>query len=218
MISSKLLRFPYQALNRLPLVPFSGPYLLAVSSEKRFVWFQVPKVGTRTIHNYFRSVPVTLDEDRPGFVYFSPHRYRHYFKFAFVRNPWDRLVSCWTDKVTKLNYFKFPEADLQKLQRFDAFVEFVGGLDVTTCDRHLRLQSRLIDLGQIDHLGRMETFEEDFRCVCRRLNIQQHPIETRNASGKRPYETYYNDDLHKKVARIYAQDIQIFGYRFAPGP
>ena len=206
----------YRAMGRIPVVPFSGPYNLTISHERKFVWFRVAKVGTRTILDYFKKNSIPLDVARAGFLYYSPELYEDHFKFAFVRNPWDRLVSCWTDKVVNLNYFKFAESELATMRRFDSFVEYVSRLDLETCDRHLRLQCRLIDLNHLDFLGRMETFEQDFRKVCIRLKFPQQPIPSRNVSRKRPFQEYYNDSLRVRVEEIYARDIQTFGYSFGP--
>jgi len=78
------------------------------------------------------------------------------------------------------------------------------------------LQCRLIDLNHLDFLGRMETFEQDFRKVCIRLKFPQQPIPSRNVSRKRPFQEYYNDSLRVRVEEIYARDIQTFGYSFGP--
>jgi Sulfotransferase family len=203
-------------MSRIRLMPFSGPYLLAISNEKRFVWFQVPKVGTRTIHGYLKKSSVRLEGDRPGFLYYSPNLYTGYLKFAFSRNPWDRLVSCWSDKVVNLNYFKFPDAELEKMRRFENFVEFVERQNIETCDRHLRLQSKLIDLVNVDYLGRLETFDDDFSYICRRLKLEPKTIERKNVSAqRRSYQEYYDRPLRDKVEGIYRKDIQTFGYKFS---
>ncbi len=206
----------YRALARIPGLPFCGPFNLTTSDEKKFIWFRVAKVGTRTILNHLQNSGVKLAVERAASIYYCPHLYPGYFKFAFVRNPWDRLVSCWNDKVVNLNHFQFSDADLEKMRRFENFVEFVAGLDLGTCDRHLQLQSRLIDLAHVDYVGRMETFEADLRRVCARLKIPHDRIIARNTSGKSPYQQYYTPALREKVAELYAPDIQIFGYQFEP--
>jgi hypothetical protein len=214
--SSRLSQILYKGMSRVPVMPFSGPYLLAISKEKRFVWFQVPKVATRTIHNHLKKNSVRLEKDRPGFLYYSPALYNRYLKFAFLRNPWDRLVSCWTDKVVNVNYFKFSDAELERMQRFENFVDFVERQEIETCDRHLRLQAKLVDLANIDFLGRLENFEEDFSHICQRLDLDPGLIERRNASaGRKSYQDYYDRPLRDKVADIYRRDVQTFGYRFS---
>ena len=112
--------------------------------------------------------------------------------------------------------FGFSEQQRGQMQSFEKFVDFVAGLDLAKCDRHLRLQSQLIDLNHLDFLGRMENFAEDFRQVCERAGIPAADIVSRNVGQHEPYQSYYTDALRDKVASLYRQDIQLFGYRFAP--
>ena len=204
----------YRTLGRIPGLPFRGPYNLTTSDERKFIWFRVAKVGTRTILNHFRKNDVKLAVERAASIYYCPLLYADYFKFAFVRNPWDRLVSAWNDKVVNLNHFHFSDSELEKMRQFENFVEFVAGLNLATCDRHLQLQSCLIDLTRVNFLGRMETFEDDFRQVCSRLKIGSEQIVARNTTRKQPYQQYYTPALRDKVAEFYAPDIKAFDYSF----
>lgn len=98
---------------------------------------------------------------------------------------------------------------------FENFVEYVSNLNIEKCDRHLRLQSSLIDLNNIDYLGRMETFDSDTNYIFRKLGLTEKEVEPKNVSlNKKPYQEYYNKNLAKKVSQIYQKDIQIFGYQF----
>jgi hypothetical protein len=212
---SRLVQSFYKRLQWLPMVPFSGPYHLTISDAKKFVWFRVAKVATRTIVNHFKQQQVPLSAEHPSGVFYSPRLYRDYFKFAFVRNPWDRLVSCWTNRVREINYFKFTEAQLETMSRFENFVTYVEGLDIANCNRHLQLQCRLMDLREVNFIGRLESFAEGFRIVCNQLGVECASIESRNVSGERkPYQEYYTPELQERVSKIYQRDIQIFGYEF----
>jgi hypothetical protein len=200
----------------IPILPSADRYDLTISHEKRFLWFRVAKVGTRTILNHFERSAITLEAARANSVFYSPRLYADYFKFAFVRNPWDRLVSCWVDKVVanKGRRFNFSEARYNDMLKFENFVEFVSSLNVKDCDRHLRLQCEIVDLNNIDYLGRLETFETDFREICRRLQIACEAIDSRNVFPRKHYREYFTDELREKVAKIYQRDIQVFGYQY----
>lgn len=214
--SSKATQRIYKLINRVPFIPSAGRYKLTISHERKFIWFRVPKAGSSTILSHLRESEVFLDMERAGRIHYPVKLYADYFKFAFIRNPWSRLVSCWKNKVVDSNVeFNFAAAELERMQNFEEFVDFVAGLDINKCNSHLRLQTALIDLNNINYLGRMETFGDDVNHIFRKMGLQEKEVVPRNvSSGSKPYQDYYSKELAAKVAQIYRKDIQIFGYRF----
>ncbi|WP_461518999.1 sulfotransferase family 2 domain-containing protein [Porticoccus sp.] len=212
---SMLIQLLYNRVSKIPFIPSLGQYNITVSYEKKFMWYRVAKVGTRTIFNHLKESGVNLDVEHASWLHYPVSSFEDYFKFAFVRNPWDRLASCWRNKVLESNYFQLKDSEYEKMRSFDNFVDFVSGFNVDNCDRHLRLQSALIDLNMVDYLGRMETFADDVRYVFRRLGLPDKDIVSKNVTAaKKTYQEYYNSQTVEKVAQIYRKDIQLFGYQF----
>ena len=212
---SKVMQNLFKVICKIPFIPSIGCYNITISHEKKFIWFRVAKVGTRTILNHLRECGVYLDVEHANFIHYPIKSYHNYFKFAFVRNPWDRIVSCWQNKVIIRNQMGFTDSALERMKKFENFVNFVSALNIEQCDRHLRSQSTLIDLNNIDYLGRMETFEEDANYVFQRLGLIEKEVVPKNVTlNRKPYQEYYNKVTIEKVSQIYRKDIQIFGYRF----
>ncbi len=196
------------------LIPSSHRYAITISETKKFIWFRVPKVASRTIYNHLRQQVMPLDCEHPNRIYYQVNLYKDYFKFAFVRNPWDRLVSCWHNKVIDDNFFKFNEIEYEKMQQFEYFVNYVGTMDIENCNPHFILQSRLIALSYIDYMGRFENFEQDYSIVCQKLGISQNNLNINSSSKTKGYREFYTKALREKVHQIYLKDIQILGYQF----
>jgi len=212
---SKRIQNFYKVICKFPFIPSSGQYNITISHERKFIWFRVAKVGTRTILNHLKKCNVNLDVEHASFLHYPVKSFDDYFKFGFIRNPWSRLVSCWQDKVVNSNLYNFDDSMLGKMQDFENFVEYVSNLNIENCDRHLRLQSTLIDLNNIDYIGRMESFDDDANYIFRKLGLSKKEVRPKNVtSNKKPYQEYYSKDLAKEVAQIYRKDIQIFGYQF----
>jgi len=154
---------------------------------------------------------IELTAEHPYRIYYPVNRYSTYFKFAFVRNPWDRFVSCWRDKVIRRNKFELSDTE----QNLESFIDYVTkNVDLEYGNHHLRLQSRLIDLNHIDYLGRFETFETDLKEVMNLLDIEA-AIKKKNASNRKvDYREYYTERTKYKVAELYEKDIRIFNYEF----
>lgn len=205
----------YRAIRKISFIPSAGRYNITICHQRKFIWFRVAKVGTRTILNHLKDNNIPLDVEHASWLHYPVNSFDNYFKFAFVRNPWDRLASCWYDKVINHNFFNFDDSELRKMKIFANFVDYVSDLNIDNCDRHIRSQSMLIDLNRVDYLGRIESFVADANYVLQRLGLPEKTIISKNVTlDKKPYQEYYNEHLAEKVAQIYRRDIQIFGYHF----
>lgn len=191
-------------------------YNLTISHRHRFVWFRVAKVGTRTVLGHFARHGVQLDVNHAMRMRYPTALFEDYFKFAFVRHPLERFVSAWRNKVVDNNYFEFDGPTLARMQTIERFAEWAARHDLTDlarADHHLALQSRLIDLTQIDYLGRLESFDEDFGAVCARIGVPVEPATRSNQTSHRYGASQtVSDELKAIVAEVYRRDFQIFGY------
>ena len=142
--------------------------------------------------------------------YLPAHVYQSLFKFAFVRNPWDRLVS--------LYYFiqRRPQHRYNKLVSGMLFPEFA---DVWTQRRDILQKNWVCDSrGRliVDFVGRMESLEEDFDRI--RYQLGGHAqLNILNSGGtRRDYRRMYVDATRDLVADRLAADIHFFGDQFDP--
>jgi len=155
-----------------------------------------------------------------------------YFSFAFVRNPWDRLVSCYRDKVAGevdgFTYSTIRAGIADCLARFDAFtpdmafndfVDAVASIPDTEADEHFRSQYTFIinrdDAVAVNYLGRYETLPKDLRTIQQRTGMPAFTLPHLQAAATQvAYSEYYNDRTRKIVAERYASDIDMFEYQF----
>jgi len=214
---SQLAQKFYGVLNDLSFVTRSKKYCITTSDTHKFVWYRVAKVGTRTIYATLQEAGVNLSVEHAYDVFAPTGHFEAYFKFAFVRNPFDRLVSCWLEKVIgrENGVFDVDEYTWESMQDFSGFISFVETLNLKSCNIHLKEQSSLIDLSTINFIGRMEAFEADFAEVLNIIGIPVKELEARNVSKARArYQDYYSADDVERVSRLYQKDCQIFGYSF----
>jgi len=208
---------------------------MILSHKHRFIFFAVPKTGTHAVRFALREHLGETDEEQvqlfvqkvlsyPDIAQLRTGHIRWdeisevlpqdvwdgYFKFAFVRNPWERFVS----------YCAF------MYRTTDAFSRDPRGLmrRVLTEPGHrqrvvFQPQHRFIcdaDGGlKVDFVGRHETMQASYDTIADRIGLPRRELEQKNASIHGPWRDYYDAELTRRVAELYARDIDLFEYTFS---
>jgi hypothetical protein len=175
--------------------------------KHKALWFRNTKVASRTIDTILRSI----EGDKyiySSAVAYNPKRYRHYFKFAFVRHPETRFISAFKEKVLKQNYFHFEPNEYEEMKDPVNFIKWIVGLDIEKCDEHVRAQYALIDVEHVDFIGKLENFNDDFAKVANKMGFTYDKIEKRNVY-KHDVELPL-DVLRPLIRKVYKKDFQLF--------
>lgn len=140
-------------------------------------------------------------------------RFIRFFKFAIVRNPWERLVSEYEYILSRPDHGRH-----HRVARLGGFQEFVH-MQIPRRDAYQlnMLCDRKNNL-LMDFVGRIESLDEDWRYICSRLNIPHRKLPDRNVTRHRPYTEYYKPEIKNLVARHWQREIDQFGYCFGQVP
>ena len=157
---------------------------------------------------------------------YGKHTVNSYFKFAFVRNPWDRLYSAYhflqqggmypVDKafydthLSHLNSFEAFVMDWLNQDRLETYVHFVPQYRFIT-SKHDR--NRLL----MDFIGRFEHLAQDFKIVNERLGMPPVMLQKLNTgiASQKKYTDSYSAEMRDKVHCLYEKDIALFQYDFS---
>ena len=134
--------------------------------------------------------------------------FKRYFKFAFVRNPWDWHVSWYHYIRQNPSHYQHPE--VSRMWDFEEYLTWRVEYDrLFQKDFVVDVQGRLL----VDFLGRFEDLEQDFGKVCGRIGVRTGLLH-RNRSKRRDYRWYYTDRTRELVEMFWAEDVELFGYRY----
>lgn len=134
--------------------------------------------------------------------------YSNFYKFAFVRNPWEWQVSLYHHMLQRKEHYQHKL--IKSMKNFDEYI-------VWRVNENKVLQKEFItdSSGKIivDFVGRFEILNNDFHHVCKVLNINAS-LPHLNASSHKHYHSYYNEKTQRLVEENYSEDIELFGYTF----
>lgn len=159
------------------------------------------------------------------------NEYRHYFKFAFVRNPWDRIVSCFNNKIHKSpdyndqwykngvadNFWRYGDRFWGGMS-FKDFVYTVASIPDQEAEEHIRPQSLFLTDKEgnrlVDFMGKFENLQDDLTFISTKLHFPPfdlpHLLKTRHGH----YKDYYTEETKKVIATRYDRDIEMLEYEF----
>jgi sulfotransferase famil protein len=167
--------------------------------------------------------------------YLTQQEFASYFKFSFVRNPWDRIVSEYKYRghPVRMDFKTYLFKHLPAPGFTDTYCHIIPQHDFLFDEQGTLL---------VDFVGRYESLQADFDTVCARLGIPAASLPHVNRSlegqprirtlhdvkkGLRrwlwnlerkhtfPYYTqYYDDESRAFVAQLFRKDIDAFNYSF----
>jgi hypothetical protein len=137
-----------------------------------------------------------------------------YYKISFVRNPLERLISCWRGMVYTKLHRTFHLFGIAPQTPFEDFVRIVHATPDWQADKHFRGQSAsLIDAGRLipDFLGNVEQIDEEWKMVQGLMRCVRRPaddLEHHNVStGPKPE---YSEETLQLAKERYADDLSHF--------
>lgn len=181
------------------------------------IFIHVPKAaGTSISLALYGEDPwhYTADDYRREY----PKQFEKYFTFAFVRNPFDRLLSTYLYSFVQKE--RHPTTSVAFVTEYTSFEQFIlDWINIENVNSHYFFYPQLRYLTDesgrmlIDYLGRMETIAEDYQFVRARLGADVE-LEQRNKTEHKDYQSYYTPEMIQLVEDVYGDDLKLFGYRF----
>ena len=207
------------------------------NGHRKFAFIHIQKTGGVSIDKLLRAVVPDITSCGPRHMGARRARmeiedWDGYYRFAFVRNPWDRLVSwyCMMDELRKLGPNAPWDGPMLRHVREDAptFEDFIK-----RCTKKFRVQGDVYSFtrNQLDYLadkdgellvdfvGKVERFDEDLATVLGEigLDVPANAIPHANRYEHGHYSTFYTPETESIVRARFAQDIEYFGYEFEAG-
>ena len=146
-----------------------------------------------------------------------------HFSFSFVRNPFDRLVSAYNNKLIELEQIpgRMQAMGLEHSMPFGDFLSVVAATSDDDLDIHLLPQSSILCLkGQLipNFVGHLETMGQDWALLQQLLRRERLPLlgklpekNVRRNANDRDVPRYFEDPgLVRIVAERYGNDLECF--------
>jgi hypothetical protein len=198
----------------------------------KVVYFTIPKVASSSLKKVCRELLSENEENNYSVHKFSfpfatkdeiYENYQDYFKFAFVRDPWDRLVSCYFNKIHSKN-----EGVANTLKRyhkfwggmtFEDFVKNVCEIEDRDANNHFKPQHLFLTDNKErwlpDFVGKLENIDKNLQYIHQKTGIPEFNLHKSNKNNDRSnYHNYYDQELREIVEKKYKKDIELFGYHF----
>jgi hypothetical protein len=190
--------------------------------DLKCIFVHIPKAAGISVNKaLFGSLSGSHHKLRDYTLIFTKKEFYSYYKFTFVRNPWDRLVSTYfflKNGGLHDNDKKWFDDNLAQFEDFEDFilnwlhkdniykwVHFIPQYEFITVNNKIR----------VDDIYRIENIETDIKKLAAKLDVTidlKH--ENKNAKRKPKYREYYSLKTRKIVEDVYRKDIELLNYKF----
>ena len=213
---------------------------MLINHDQKFVFIHVQKnAGISIEHTIKKHFPTTKvwhgrhGRASDGINEIGIEKWDQYYSFAFVRNPWDRMVS-WYSMIqsAKKNlpfYKKWTKSPFESelwnyainnSNDFESFLEnctdVIFDLGCYKSFAFNQMDYLTDEYGNIvvDYIGRFEDIDSEILTILHTIGIKDFVFPQKNKSQHQHYRTYYSAHAQRIVEERFSKDIQAFGYTF----
>ena len=226
-----------------------------ISHKYKCIFIHIPKTAGQSIEHFFLNLHgLSWEKRAPLLLKYNPDpnagpeslahltaseyvqlghisekKFLQYYKFAFVRNPWARLVSEYRYRTCYRN-FTFTEFVMSGLPEPNPYSDKYRHI-MPQYDFLYDINGKLL----VDFVAKFENLQKDFHQVLKKLSLPLSDLPhinassskrgnlinklkclliTKNETTQKHWIDYYNKETREKVAELYAKDIKKFNYRF----
>lgn len=208
--------------------------------SKKLAFFHTPRTGGLSLLQLLNTdcnMVLQMGEHECMSELYSKYLYESevlvtYYKFAFVRNPWDRLYSAFchlnrgginfTDTRIYNLYIQHYKSDFKEfvMSHHNWFGHKCSFIPYSyKSSPHFLPQTELLYNGPgmlLDFVGRFEAYEDSISTIYNHIGLRPGKLKRINTS--RPegsdYRLAYTDECAAVVSELYKDDIKNFGYTF----
>lgn len=200
----------------------NGAYDLRPFFEKRCVFVHIPKTAGASVKNavFGRNCGCHFKLWQYQMI-LTGEEYKSFFKFCFVRNPWDRVFSAY--RFIRQGGFSRIRGEMfeEFIKPYISFEDFVlNGLSNAIKNSCLLFEPQyrfVCDSNEniaVDYVGHVENLDHDLQRICQILKIDSVELGHFNRAdgGVRKFENHYTREMIDKIRDLYQKDIRIFSY------
>ena len=190
-----------QAILRPLCIPRPAGRLAHLKSRARLEW------------DYHKYVFRTHDDILAAKRRMPADKFAGYFKFAFVRNPWERLVSEYEYILRQPEHGR--HARVSRLKNFSEFIRMqIPRRDAYQINMLCDKKGRVL----VDFVGKLENLQNDWQTACLRAGIPYQALPRKNVTQYNNYRDFFDRDSVQLVAQHWAREIKEFDYDFDKVP
>lgn len=198
---------------------------MRISTKKKFIFLARPRTGSTTCRNVVQphadiiGVHISkITDDFPFYNHIPARELKQLFedrnmewdaykKFCFARNPYDRIVSLYHHNIWMTGKEKSFEDYVNKIVDPKRILtvsleNFIGDENQKNLD---------VDVLQFENIY------EDLTKYLLQFGVKvtrEHIPHLNSSENRGKYREYYTDELRERIANLYAQEIDRFGYEF----
>jgi chondroitin 4-sulfotransferase 11 len=214
-----------------------------ISHEHKCIFIHIPKTGGTSIELLFDPKANKRDVKwkhytSSEFKRDTPRKFKTYYKFSIVRNPWALCYSMYNYMWNSNKFWPRKERERKKKNGNShvlgwSFKQWIlsdefqgitpdtrsvfqpfGGRKILPHKDQFDWIYKGAETIVLDKLCRTETLDKDFQDVCGALGIKAQEVPHANKSLAPSYTEVYNEEMINVVFKKFKRDVVFFGYSF----